>query len=296
LGGIVGGLILSLLGIPGDNTSANCREANRAFYRLTVLPLVRRTAKDLSNWLSPLFGDDPRLGYDTDQVEGLAADRDALWARIGAADFLSDAEKREAVGYGPRDRFSSKAGYRPEQPRVPAGNADGGQWTDGGGTHDVADMRTLHDDPEKKYTVNLQEEESPKGIGHTIRDHVEKSDADLLANLEAKSFRGWLYDYVDGQEGSFESLERANDLTNRVLLMNKAIVDRVASGEQSEAYIEVRFGYATGREVRRTKDHPTPYFRRTYSVGVYIVHDSRSPRGYYVVTSFPRNRGRDDEL
>jgi HK97 family phage portal protein len=99
-----------LLGIPGDNTYANYREANRAFYRLTVLPLVGRTAKDLSNWLSPLFGDDPRLGYDTDQVEGLAADRDALWARIGAADFLSDAEKREAVGYGARDGFSSKAG------------------------------------------------------------------------------------------------------------------------------------------------------------------------------------------
>lgn len=27
-----------------------------------------------------------------------------------------------------------KAGFRPDQPRVPAGNADGGQWTDGGGT------------------------------------------------------------------------------------------------------------------------------------------------------------------
>jgi phage portal protein BeeE len=39
-----------LLGIPGDNTYANYREANRAFYRLTVLPLVGRTAKDLSNW------------------------------------------------------------------------------------------------------------------------------------------------------------------------------------------------------------------------------------------------------
>jgi HK97 family phage portal protein len=29
-----------LLGIPGDNTYANYQEANRAFYRLTVLPLV----------------------------------------------------------------------------------------------------------------------------------------------------------------------------------------------------------------------------------------------------------------
>ena len=33
-----------LLGIPGDNTYANYQEANRAFYRLTVLPLLTRTA------------------------------------------------------------------------------------------------------------------------------------------------------------------------------------------------------------------------------------------------------------
>ena len=33
-----------LLGIPGDNTYANYQEANRAFYRLTVLPLAERIA------------------------------------------------------------------------------------------------------------------------------------------------------------------------------------------------------------------------------------------------------------
>jgi hypothetical protein len=31
-------------------------------------------------------------------VEALAEDRAALWARVGAAGFLSDAEKRELVG------------------------------------------------------------------------------------------------------------------------------------------------------------------------------------------------------
>ena len=34
-----------LLGIPGDNTYANYAEANRAFWRQTVLPLVDRTAR-----------------------------------------------------------------------------------------------------------------------------------------------------------------------------------------------------------------------------------------------------------
>ncbi|MEJ6781368.1 phage portal protein [Aminobacter sp. Piv2-1] len=91
-----------LLGIPGDNTYSNYQEANRAFYRLTVLPLVARTAKEFSAWLAPAFGDGLRLWYDADQVEGLASERDALWTRLEAAGFLSDDEKRQAVGYPPR--------------------------------------------------------------------------------------------------------------------------------------------------------------------------------------------------
>jgi HK97 family phage portal protein len=88
-----------LLGIPGDNTYANYQEANRAFYRLTVLPLVTRTGASLSVFLGDLTGEGVRLVPDLDTVAGLAAERDALWARVGAAGFLTDEEKREAVGY-----------------------------------------------------------------------------------------------------------------------------------------------------------------------------------------------------
>jgi len=91
-----------LLGIPGDSTYSNYQEANRAFYRLTVLPLIARTLRDLSAWLAPLYGDHVRLWFDPDGIEGLAAERDALWARVSAAGFLSDDEKRTAVGYGVR--------------------------------------------------------------------------------------------------------------------------------------------------------------------------------------------------
>ena len=101
-----------LLGIPGDNTYANYQEANRAFYRMTVLPLVARTARELSAWLAPVFGEGLRLWYDADQVDGLAAEREALWARLGAAGFLSDDEKREAVGYGGSARL--KVATRPD--------------------------------------------------------------------------------------------------------------------------------------------------------------------------------------
>lgn len=88
-----------MLGIPGDNTYSNYQEANRAFYRLTVLPLIARTAAALTSWLAPIYGAGLKLEVDLDQVSALSAERDALWTRVSGADFLSDGEKREAVGY-----------------------------------------------------------------------------------------------------------------------------------------------------------------------------------------------------
>jgi HK97 family phage portal protein len=89
-----------LLGLPGDSTHANYAEANRAFYRQTVIPLVKRTAESLSHWLAPAYGETLRLEPDLDAIEALADERESLWRRVSAAAFLSDDEKREAVGYG----------------------------------------------------------------------------------------------------------------------------------------------------------------------------------------------------
>ncbi len=88
-----------LIGIPGDATYANYQEANRAFWRLTVLPLVQRTAAAFAGWFSEGDGAGLRLVPDLDQVSGLADERSELWARVGAAGFLTDEEKRGAVGY-----------------------------------------------------------------------------------------------------------------------------------------------------------------------------------------------------
>ncbi len=93
-----------LLGIPGDNTFANYAEANRVLWRQSVLPLVKRVATALSAWLAPAYGPGLALVPDLDQVEALAAERSDLWSRVGAAPFLSDDEKRAAVGYGPAPR------------------------------------------------------------------------------------------------------------------------------------------------------------------------------------------------
>ena len=87
-----------LLGLPGDATYANYQEANRAFFRLTVLPLAARVTAALGDWLSEHFGAALVLKPDLDQVPALAAERDAQWARVGAADFLTRAEKRRLLG------------------------------------------------------------------------------------------------------------------------------------------------------------------------------------------------------
>ncbi|MGX9354122.1 phage portal protein [Roseobacteraceae bacterium S113] len=87
-----------LLGIPGDATYANYAEANRAFYRLTVLPLVGRVAGALGGWLGEFAGERVRLMADLDQVPALASEREAQWNRVTAADFLSVTEKRRMLG------------------------------------------------------------------------------------------------------------------------------------------------------------------------------------------------------
>ncbi len=86
-----------LLGIPGDATYANYREANAAFWRGTVVPLVRKTAGALTGWLGQRYGD-LRIEPDLETVPALQAERDALWARLGAAGFLTDEERRRMAG------------------------------------------------------------------------------------------------------------------------------------------------------------------------------------------------------
>ena len=105
-----------LLGLPGDNTYANYQEANRALWRQTLVPLVNRTAQALTRWLgdahmatnnltstTQVAGAPIRIAYDLDAVDAMGDDRERLWSRIEAASFLSEDEKRAAVGYGPRE-------------------------------------------------------------------------------------------------------------------------------------------------------------------------------------------------
>ncbi len=86
-----------LLGLPGDSTYANYREANRALWSQGILPLARKILDALAEGLRPWF-DALELGIDLDAIPALADDRERLWAQVSAADFLSPEEKRAMVG------------------------------------------------------------------------------------------------------------------------------------------------------------------------------------------------------
>lgn len=90
-----------LLGLPGDSTYANYREANRALWRLTLLPLAGKLLAALGEGLAVWFPD-AKLGVDLDKIPALAEDRERLWAQVSGADFLSDDEKRTMLGLPPR--------------------------------------------------------------------------------------------------------------------------------------------------------------------------------------------------
>ena len=87
-----------LLGIPGDNTYSNLKEARLALWEQTIVPMLQNVTDALNNWLVPMFDTSLTLSLDQDAIPVFAEKRDAYWDRIGSADFLSADEKRNLLG------------------------------------------------------------------------------------------------------------------------------------------------------------------------------------------------------
>jgi HK97 family phage portal protein len=100
--------ICAAFGVPGElvglmsATYQNRREARKALYTETILPLLDRIADDLNNWLAPQFGPALTLAYDRDSIEALQEDREALFSQIKAASWLTVNEQRVMAGYEER--------------------------------------------------------------------------------------------------------------------------------------------------------------------------------------------------
>lgn len=88
-----------LLGIPGDNTYSNLKEARLAFWEQTVIPIVENTLESLSNWFSYFYKRKVIVEYCLENVPVFSERRESLWDRIKDADFLTVNEKRKLVGY-----------------------------------------------------------------------------------------------------------------------------------------------------------------------------------------------------
>lgn len=87
-----------LLGLPGDNTYSNYREANRALWRLTLLPLAEKLFAALGEGLTAWFPES-RMAIDLDRITALSEDRERLWKQVSDAAFLTRAEKRQLLGF-----------------------------------------------------------------------------------------------------------------------------------------------------------------------------------------------------
>ncbi|MEM9421174.1 MAG: phage portal protein [Pseudomonadota bacterium] len=85
-----------LLGIPGDNTYSNYREANLSFWRQTILPVVSKVARVLTKDLAE---DTIEVSYDIDGIDALQEQRNARLDTILSTDVITDEEKRMALGY-----------------------------------------------------------------------------------------------------------------------------------------------------------------------------------------------------
>ena len=97
------GVPAMLVGVPGEATFSNYREARYHLWEDTILPILESIKTEVNRWLVPCFeqGESLLLTYDTDSISALTPRREAHWNKISNANFLTINEKRQAVGYAP---------------------------------------------------------------------------------------------------------------------------------------------------------------------------------------------------
>jgi HK97 family phage portal protein len=91
-----------LVGVPGDATFANYREARYHLWEDTIIPLLDHMCDEFNHWLLPKFDeDDLYLDFDIESIPALAPRREKTWKQISEVSFLTVNEKRRALGYEP---------------------------------------------------------------------------------------------------------------------------------------------------------------------------------------------------
>jgi hypothetical protein len=176
-----------------------------------------------------------------------------------------------------------------------------GKWTSGGGgALDNGDTVTggagqpipLAD----RYRVNLLEEEGGPFNGHTLQKHVGKNPQTMnaehaaSARIEIDPKTGVQELVRTRAESTFRDPISANLYVNDVLLRNANDVDIVASGvyPHNRAFLG-NFPTSTGWQSYSDDPADIPILRQVNNVLVVIRHDPLHPRGYRLITAYPRN-------
>jgi len=87
-----------LIGIPGDSTYSNYKEARQAFWEDTLVYYLYYTRDEMNNWIFSSKNAPTFLDFDINDIPALASKREILWERAQNADFLTVNEKRKIVG------------------------------------------------------------------------------------------------------------------------------------------------------------------------------------------------------
>ena len=231
---------------------------------------------------------------------------------LDAASFIITDEKRVAAGYAslsdaPGDSPSSipafagrppGAKYAPDQPRVPAGQSGGGQWTDGAGVGSGSNNGRVRvaqaDGGRSGYPINILEEDEVGG--HTYAEHVGKLEEYLKARITgSRSGVPYIFGVGEKRAGSFPSVDAANKLVN-------STVGDPENASKIEMFREAKFPFwlpelrifksfssPTGIEAYSPDDRTIPKIRSTSGVTVRLIRTDRVQRGYYVDSAWPMN-------
>jgi hypothetical protein len=193
---------------------------------------------------------------------------------------------------------------------VPAGSAEGGQWTGGGGGGGVTGSVSLLGDAEQvalnidpnvatdvgladlfqsvaDVLVNLLDEEGGAHDGHAIREHVGKSDAQLIRATELSKTKLGDRWYWKDEIGSFSSLEAANKLVNATLSRNRGLLESLIAGKVNGGVATAFFPYVTGYQSYAPKFNSTVQIRDTNGVRIVLVRDTTSKNGFRIKTAYP---------
>jgi hypothetical protein len=295
---------------------------------------------DWQRWIRPDFARWIKPGVDpADVIPALARERAERQAAEERARAAADAELAAEIEHERRvlaalseemkevnaemarwrrRRADEEAKYSPDQPRVPAGNSRGGQWTDGstggsiarpmgsvdggdpGGSSELTDLFQVTPaapgtegvqvaaEREGGYPVDLLEERELGG--HAIEGHVTSRQSVVNAVQSSIDYARRNGDSTtDMRQSSFSSLEAANKLVNATISEHPDQVTRVVSGLSPKETLHSEFGSPTGFEAFARNENSRVILSDTYAVRVVIVPDGRIAKGFRVDTAFPTN-------